>query len=57
MVRLTSNSSRTTTTSVVIHNQRIALDDTIDREVTSVTSVGDLTVFEALDCDLNGVDS
>jgi hypothetical protein len=54
--RLTSYGSSATTTSVVVHNNRIALNNTVHGEIAAIARVSDLTIFEALDGHLHGVD-
>ena len=53
---LTSNGPSATTTSVVVHNNRIALNNTVHGEIATVARIGDLTVFETFDRNLHSVD-
>jgi hypothetical protein len=39
----------------VVNNGRVTLDNTINRQIAAITSVGDLLVFEDFDCGFNGV--
>jgi hypothetical protein len=54
---LTSNGPSATTTSVVVHDNRIALNNTVHGEIAAIACVSDLTIFEAFDGDLYSVDS
>jgi hypothetical protein len=53
--RLTSDGTCATTTSVVVHNNRIALDNAIHGEIATVACVGDLAILEAFDGDFHSV--
>ena len=46
---LTSNGPSATTTSVVVHDNRIALNNTVHGEIASIAGVRNLSVLETLD--------
>lgn len=49
--------SAATAPAVVIDDDSITLDGAIDREIAPVSGIGDLSIFEDLACNLDGVNS
>ena len=55
-MKLTSNSSNSSTSTVVVNNRSVAFDSAIHGKVAAKACVGNLFVFENLDGNLNGID-
>ena len=54
-IRRTSNSAGSTTAAAVINKDGIALDDAVKAQVAAEASIGDFTILQRLDGDLDSI--